>query len=153
LITQTKRFKAAVGLAGLSDLISNYGIFDARSRYSFGGSSFFSSWSEGGQGRMGVPIWEDRLQWIENSPIFYLNKVTTPLLMLHGDLDFVSLAQAEEVFSGLKRLEKQAELVRYFGEGHVLSKPANIRDSWQRIAAWFDKHLKPSDKKSTDRKN
>ncbi len=153
LITQTKRFKAAVALAGLSDLISNYGIFDARSRYSFGGASFFSSWSEGGQGRMGVPIWEDRLQWIENSPIFYLNKVTTPLLMLHGDLDFVSLAQAEEVFSGLKRLEKQAELVRYFGEGHVLSKPANIRDSWQRIVAWFDKYLKPSDGKKPDQKN
>ena len=143
LITQTKRFKAAVALAGLSDLISNYGIFDARMRYGLGGSSFFSSWSEGGQGRMGVPIWEDRLQWIENSPIFYLNKVETPLLLLHGDLDFVSLAQAEEVFSGLKRLEKEVELVRYFGEGHVLSKPANIRDSWRRIVAWFDKFLKP----------
>ena len=153
LITQTKRFKAAVALAGLSDLISNYGIFDARSRYSFGGSSFFSSWSEGGQGRMGVPIWEDRLQWIENSPVYYLNKVTTPLLMLHGDLDFVSLAQAEEVFSGLKRLEKQVELIRYFGEGHVFSKPANIRDSWQRIVVWFDKHLKPLNKEIPDQKN
>jgi dipeptidyl aminopeptidase/acylaminoacyl peptidase len=52
------------------------------------------------------------------------------LLLLHGDLDFVSLAQAEEVFSGLKRLGKEAEFIRYFGEGHVLSKPANIRDSW-----------------------
>jgi dipeptidyl aminopeptidase/acylaminoacyl peptidase len=145
LITQNHRFKAAVALAGLSDLISNNGIFDARRRYSFGGSSFTSSWSEGGQGRMGVPIWEDRFQWVENSPIFYLNKVETPLLMLHGDLDFVSLAQAEEVFSGLKRLEKDAELVRYFGEGHVLSKPANIRDSWQRIVAWFDKHLRKPD--------
>jgi len=142
LVTQTKRFKAAVALAGLSDLVSNYGIFDARMRYGFGGSSFFSSWSEGGQGRMGVPVWEDRLQWVENSPIFYLNRVETPLLLLHGDLDFVSLAQAEEVFSGLKRLDKEAEFVRYFGEGHVLSKPANIRDSWQRIVAWFDKHLK-----------
>lgn len=144
LVTQTKRFKAAVALAGLSDLISNYGIFDARMRYGLGGSSFFSSWSEGGQGRMGVSPWEDRLQWIENSPIYYLNKVETPLLLLHGDLDFVSLAQAEEVFSGLKRLGKEVEFVRYFGEGHVLSKPANIRDSWQRIAAWFDKHLRPS---------
>jgi dipeptidyl aminopeptidase/acylaminoacyl peptidase len=151
LITQTKRFKAGVALAGLSDLISNNGIFDARRRYSFGGSSFFSSWAEGGQGRMGVPIWEDRFQWIENSPIFYLNKVETPLLMLHGDLDFVSLTQAEEVFSGLKRLEKEVEFVRYFGEGHVLSKPANIRDSWRRIVAWFDKHLRqPAKTKSSE---
>ena len=142
LITQTPIFKAAVALAGLSDLISNYGVFDARWRYSLGGSAHFSSWSEGGQGRMGVPPWEDRMQWIENSPIFYLNKVKTPLLLLHGDLDFVSIQQAEEMFSGLKRLEKEAELVRYFGEGHVLSKPANIRDSWHRIVSWFDTYLK-----------
>ena len=93
---------------------------------------------------MGVPPWDDRLQWIENSPIYYLNRVETPLLLIHGDLDFVSLAQAEEMFSGLKRLEKEVEFVRYFGEGHVLSKPANIRDSWQRIVGWFDKHLKPA---------
>lgn len=98
---------------------------------------------------MGVPIWEDRLQLIENSPIFYLNRVTTPLLMLHGDLDFVSLAQAEEVSSGLARLEKEGEFVRYLGESHVLSKPANIRDSWQRIADWFDKHLGPPSKENT----
>lgn len=143
LITQTNRFKSAVALAGLSDLISNYGIFDARRRYNTGGSATFSSWAEGGQGRMGVPPWDDRLQWIENSPIYFLNRVESPLLLLHGDLDFVSLAQAEQMFSGLKRLKKEVEFVRYFGEGHVLSKPVNIRDSWQRIVAWFDKHLKP----------
>ena len=142
LITQTTRFKSAVALAGLSDLISNYSVFDARMRYSIGGSSSFSSWAEEGQGRMGVPPWDDRLQWIENSPIYYLNRVETPLLLLHGDLDYVSIGQAEEMFAGLKRLEKEVEFVRYFGEGHVMSKPANIRDSWRRIVAWFDKHLK-----------
>ncbi|MCB8933015.1 MAG: prolyl oligopeptidase family serine peptidase [Fimbriimonadaceae bacterium] len=149
LITQTNRFKAAVALAGISDLISNSGIFDARTRYSFGGASFFSSWSEAGQGRMGVPLWEDRLRWVENSPVFHLNNVETPLLMLHGDLDFISIAQAEEVYSGLVRLGKEAEFVRYFGEGHVLSKPINIRDSWHRIVDWFDRLLKPEMKLNT----
>lgn len=142
LITQTGIFQAAVALAGISDLISNYGVFDARHRYTGGGSSFFSSWSEGGQGRMGTPPWDDSLQWVENSPVFYLDRVTTPLLLIHGDLDFVAIQQAEEMFSGLKRLGKEAEFVRYFGEGHVLSKPVNIRDSWHRIVTWFDRHLK-----------
>lgn len=142
LITQTKRFKAAISMGGMCDLVSNYGIFNASLRYSNGGSSFTASWSEGGQGRMGVPLWEDRFQWIENSPIFYLNRVETPLLILHGDLDLVSIQQSEEMFSGLKRLNKEVELVRYFGEGHVLSKPANIRDAWHRIVTWFDMHLK-----------
>jgi dipeptidyl aminopeptidase/acylaminoacyl peptidase len=91
---------------------------------------------------MGCTPWEDRLQWIENSPVFYLNKVDTPLLLLHGDLDSVSIQQAEEMFSGLKRLNKTVEFARYWGEGHVFKKPANIRDSWHRIVAWFDTYLK-----------
>jgi dipeptidyl aminopeptidase/acylaminoacyl peptidase len=91
---------------------------------------------------MGTPPWDDSLQWVENSPVFYLDRVTTPLLLIHGDLDFVAIQQAEEMFSGLKRLGKEAEFVRYFGEGHVLSKPVNIRDSWHRIVTWFDRHLK-----------
>jgi dipeptidyl aminopeptidase/acylaminoacyl peptidase len=132
-----------VALAGLSDLISNFGTFDARQRHTAGWSPFSASWSEGGQGRMGVKIWDDPLQWIENSPVFHLDQVSTPLLLLHGDLDAVPIQQAEEMFSGLKRLDKEVELVRYFGEGHVLSKPANIRDSWHRIADWFDRHLAP----------
>ncbi len=142
LITQTGIFQAAAALAGISDLISNYGVFDARYRYTGGASSFFSSWSEGGQGRMGTPPWNDRMRWVENSPVFYLDRITTPLLLIHGDLDFVAIQQAEEMFSGLKRLGKEAEFVRYFGEGHVLSKPVNIRDSWHRVAAWFDRYLK-----------
>ena len=43
---------------------------------------------------------------------------------------------------GLYRQGKRAEFVRYWGEGHVLESPANIRDMWQRIFAWFDSFSK-----------
>ena len=142
LITQTRIYKAAVSMAGLTDLISHYLIFDSRFRYTTGGTGGHMSWAEAGQGRMGVTLWEDRFQYIENSPIFYLDKVDTPLLIIHGDLDVCPIQEAEEMYTGLKRLGKEVEFARYFGEGHVLSKPANIRDSWQRIVAWFDKHLR-----------
>lgn len=142
LITQTSRFKAAVSMAGISDLVSHYLVFIPRSRYTTGGSLGHMSWAEEGQGRMGVPLWDDRLQYIENSPIFFLDKVETPLLLIHGDLDGVTIQEAEEMFSGLKRLDKTVEFVRYFGETHVFNKPANIRDSWHRIVDWFDKHLR-----------
>ena len=141
LITQTDRFKAAVSMAGISDLISIYGEFRVDWRYTGEGSSFYR-WAESGQGHMGCTPWEDRLQWIENSPVFYLNNVETPLLLLHGDLDSVSIQQAEEMFSGLKRLNKTVEFVRYFGDRHILKKPANIKDSWRRIIVWFDKYLR-----------
>lgn len=142
LITQTKRFKAAVSMASISDLINQYGAFGGRERYTKNEPGLSADWAEGGQGRMGVPLWEDRLQYIENSPIFYLDKVETPLLLIHGDLDFISMSQPEEMYSGLKRLNKTVEFARYWGEGHVFSKPANIRDSWHRIVAWFEKYLK-----------
>lgn len=141
LITQTSRFKAAVSMAGISDLVSHYLQFIPRFRYTTGGSLGHMSWSEEGQGRMGVPLWDDRLQYIENSPIFYLDKVETPLLLIHGDLDGCTIQEAEEMFSGLKRLDKTVEFVRYFGETHVFNKPVNIRDSWHRIVGWFDKHI------------
>ncbi len=140
LITRTTRFKAAVSMAGLSNLISHYGDFDARRRHR-AGKSTAPNWAEQGQVRMGVPIWDDPWNYVENSPVFRLEKVETPLLLIHGDLDFVGIQQAEQVFTGLDRLGKTVELARYFGEGHVFSKPANIRDSWQRIVAWFDQHL------------
>jgi dipeptidyl aminopeptidase/acylaminoacyl peptidase len=55
----------------------------------------------------------------------------------HGDQDFISIAQAEEMFSALRRVGKAAEFVRYWGEGHILSSPANIKDAWQRIFRWL----------------
>ncbi|MGH9905229.1 MAG: alpha/beta hydrolase family protein, partial [Pyrinomonadaceae bacterium] len=147
LITQTHRFRAAVAMAGLTDLISNYGIFDARNRYdevsqSNSANYFFRSfWSEGGQGRMANPPWKDMGRYLRNSPLGYVERVETPVMIIHGDLDFVSIQQPEQFFSALFRQGKRAEFVRYWGEGHVLSSPANIRDMWYRIYAWFDEFL------------
>ncbi len=62
----------------------------------------------------------------------------TPLLIIQGDRDYVPVQQGEEVFTALYRQGKRAEFVRYWGEGHVLESPANIRDMWQRILAWFE---------------
>ena len=42
------------------------------------------------------------------------------------------------MFTALKRQNKRAEFVRYWGEGHTLNSPANIRDLWARVFAWFD---------------
>ena len=78
LITRTTRFKAAVSMAGLSNLISHYGDFDARRRHR-AGKSTAPNWAEQGQGRMGVPIWDDPWNYVENSPVFRLEKVETPL--------------------------------------------------------------------------
>lgn len=142
LVTQTDRFAAAVSLAGLSNLISLYGQFDARQRYGdYPQENLFQmALSESAQIRMGGPPWEELNRYMRNSPIFQVDRVNTPLMIVQGDIDYVAIQQGEEFFNGLYRQGKRARFVRYWGEGHVLESPANIRDMWQRIFEWFDQY-------------
>jgi len=140
LITQTHRFKAAVAIAGLSNLTSGYGQFSPATRYDdYPHENAYS------QARiietalhLGSPPWKDIGRYLRNSPIFYVDRVQTPLMIIHGDMDSVPIEQAEEFFRGLYRQGKRAEFVRYWGEGHVIESPANICDMWERIFAWFE---------------
>ena len=141
LITQTTRFQAAIALAGISDLLSLYGTFDARTRYdSTGRQDPPGMWNIEGMG-MGGPPWTDLERYTRNSPIAYVSRVQTPLLIMQGDLDYVPIQQGEEFFSALYRQHRRAEFVRYWGEDHILNSSANIRDMWQRIYAWLDRYL------------
>ena len=144
LVTQTTRFQAAVALAGLSDLASLYAQFDARQRYDAFPQEdlFYMFLAESGQERLGNPPWKDFGRYIRNSPIFYVDRVQTPLMIIQGDMDYVAMQQGEQFFMSLYRQNKRAQFLRYWGEGHVLEGPANIRDMWQRIYAWFDEFLK-----------
>ena len=140
LVTQTDRFAAAVSLAGLANLISLYGQFDARMRYEDHPHEdlFRMALSESAQIRMGGPPWEELNRYLRNSPIFQADRVNTPLMIVQGDMDYISIQQGEEFFNSLYRQGKRARFVRYWGEGHVLQSPANIRDMWQRVFEWFD---------------
>ena len=140
LITQTPRFAAAVSSAPISNLISFYGHLTE------GGDSPWVTWAEQSQGKMGGSLWEFRERYIENSPIFFLDKVETPLLLIVGVLDNDAVPQAGEMFSGLRRLGKKAVLARYEGEGHTpqQGRYPNVVDYWQRVLTWFDEHLSES---------
>lgn len=144
LIAQTNRFKAAVSLAGFVELTSLYGSFDARFRYGDDAHErgFLMSLFERGSLRMGGPPWKDPERYRRNSPLTYVEKIETPLMIIQGDLDLVPIQQGEELFSALFRLGKQARFVRYWGEGHAIQNPANLRDMWDRIFSWYDRFLK-----------
>lgn len=140
LITQTHLFRAAVAVSGFCNLTSLYGLFDARQRYDeFVHEDLFqATLAELGQLRMANPPYRDLVRYVRNSPLFAIEQVQTPLMIVQGDLDYVPIQQGEEFFQGLYRLGKRADFVRYWGEGHSLSSPANIRDLWQRIFSWFE---------------
>jgi dipeptidyl aminopeptidase/acylaminoacyl peptidase len=139
LIAQSPRFKAAVMRAGMGDLFGGYG------QLAPDGTNYGLAWAESGQGRMGGSPWEFRERYLENSPIFYLDRVKTPLLIIHGEKDdAVPVFLADQVFTALRRLGKPVTYVRYAGEDHwegAWSYPNQV-DSLTRILAWFDKHLK-----------
>ena len=146
IIGQTDRFKAAVATAGLYNLASAYGVFpvtermDAEMESAWWGTRL--EWAETLQGGMAEPPWRDVDRYMRNSPLMHVDAIDTPFLMMHGDLDSVSMTQAEEMFTALYRLNKDAVFVRYWGEGHVFNSPANIRDMWRRKIDWYDTHLR-----------
>jgi dipeptidyl aminopeptidase/acylaminoacyl peptidase len=139
LITQTTRFRAAVTSAGIYDLISYYGQMGPD------GDALAVGMFEEGQFLLGGPPWEFTMRYLENSPMTHLDRVRTPVLMVHGALDFIPVAQANEFFVGLRRLGREVVYVRYEGEGHWQGDwgYANVVDYWDRVLGWFDKHIGP----------
>jgi dipeptidyl aminopeptidase/acylaminoacyl peptidase len=144
MLTQTPRFKAAVAYAAPSDLFSLWGEFQPSLRVdpSEGLSPpYAAGWTEDLQGAMHAPPWADPQRYLRNSPAWRAGAITTPLLIFHGDQDSIPLGQAEEMFSGLLRQNKDALLVTYWGEGHVVRSPGNLRDLYARGFAWLDRYL------------
>jgi dipeptidyl aminopeptidase/acylaminoacyl peptidase len=139
LLVQTKRFKAAVDIDGFGDLTGAYGQMDLE------GGSFLAVIAEQGRGSMAGTPWEYGARYIENSPITYLDRVETPVLIIHGTEDVtVAPFLGDQVFVGLRRLNKKAEYAKYTGEDH--SPPywsyKNQLDLSKRLIRWFDEHLK-----------
>ena len=138
LLTQTDRFQVAAISAVYANLTSVYGALDEH------GHSKWLGWCESGQFRVGGSLWARRDSYIENSPLFYLDRVTTPLLIGSGTLQAEEPAQAGEVFSALRRLGQRVELRLYEGMDHappIWSEP-NHRDFVERAVQWFDTYLK-----------
>lgn len=153
LVTYTNRFRAAIALAGLSDLVSLYGSFRSGRRYDdFAHEDlFWVGLSESGQIRMGNAPWRDLWRYLRNSPVHYVERVQTPVMIVQGDIDYVPMQQGEAFFAALYRMGKKASFIRYWGEGHVIESPANVRDMWNRIFGWLDEHLAGPDPVSAER--
>jgi len=143
-IAQSQHFKAAVALSGLSDLISKWETMPALYR-AMPEEGLHNNWSSGsvesGQEALQVPPWVDPSRYIRNSPLFVADHIQTPLLLAHGDQDVIPLPQSEAMFSALYRQNKDAMLVTYFGEGHLITNPGNVRDLYSRAFAFLDAYI------------
>jgi len=137
LITRTNLFKAAEAGAPVANMISAYGGI----RWESGLSRMFQY--EKSQTRLGGSLWEKPLLFIENSPIFFADKIQTPLLLLHNDADgAVPWYQGIEMYMAMRRLNKPVWMLNYNGEPHWPVKRENRMDFQIRMKQFFDRYLK-----------
>ncbi|WP_170067692.1 S9 family peptidase [Neolewinella xylanilytica] len=136
LATKTDLFAAIESGAPVVNMFSAYGGI----RWGSGRSRQFQY--ERTQSRIGGTIWEYPLRYIENSPLFFTDKINTPILILHNDEDSaVPWYQGIEWFTALRRLGKPAWMLNYRGEPHWPVKPPNRADFQTRMAQFFDYYL------------
>lgn len=140
LITHSRIFAAACEAAGVSDQVSGYNQLSFQSGKAR--QEFYELQSQGSPYGLGVTPWTCPDLYIANSPVFYITNVTTPLLMMHGNLDnAVPFAQAIEMFLSMKRAGKKVWLLQYKNADHILS-GNDARDYTVRMKQFFDFYLK-----------
>ncbi|HEU0177699.1 MAG TPA: prolyl oligopeptidase family serine peptidase [Blastocatellia bacterium] len=137
MVTQTNRFKAAAPGALVGNMTSAYsGI-----RWGTGLPRQFQY--ERTQSRIGGSLWEYPMRFIENSPVFYAQRVQTPILSIHNDNDdAVPWYQGIEFYLALRRLNKEIYMFSYNGEPHGLRRRPNQKDYTRRLQEFFDHFLK-----------
>jgi dipeptidyl aminopeptidase/acylaminoacyl peptidase len=127
IVTQTRRFKAASAGASLSDLADTFYL------------------SEGGEFMIDYfkRPWENRESYVAHSPLTFADRVATPLLIQHGEVDpRVPIAGAWKFYKTLKAMGKTVELEIYPRGGHVLREPMQQREQMRRNLEWFTKWVK-----------
>jgi dipeptidyl aminopeptidase/acylaminoacyl peptidase len=137
VITRTDIFRCAVAGAPVSNMTSAYsGI-----RWASGMARQFQY--EQSQSRIGASLWERRDLYIENSPVFFADRIRTPLLIIHGDDDgAVPWYQSIELYLAMRRLGKDCVFLQYRGEPHHPQKYPNKLDWFKKMKEYFDHYLK-----------
>jgi len=133
LQTKTDIFAAAVSHAGISDITSYWG--EGYWGYAYSGAASAESYP-----------WNNKDLYVGQSPLFFADKINTPLLLLHGDVDTnVPVGESIQMFTALKILGKPVELITVAGEDHhIIDYDKRIR--WNNsIFAWFAKWLQDDD--------
>ena len=126
IVTQTGRFKAASAGASVTDLSDNFYLSE--------GGVFMADYFK--------RPWENREGYAAHSPLTFADRVTTPLLMQHGEVDpRVPISGAWKFYRTLKAMGKTVELEIYPRGGHVLREPMQQREQMRRNLEWFEKWI------------
>jgi len=130
LATKTDIFSASIAHAGISNLTSYWG--EGWWGYLYSGEASKNSFP-----------WNNNKLYSDHSPVFHADKVTTPMLLLHGDSDTnVPVGESLTMYTALKLLNKDVELIEYKDANHQIFARDKRFDWWNTMLAYFDKKLK-----------
>ena len=136
------RFAAIIARNGWADLTSHYfgppGIYSILDPDYFGSEFIRYEAEAGSEFSIGQTPFDAPEAFYRNSPVLLAKQIDAPVLLMHSDMDSFSMDQFDEMYSALLRAGKDARYVRYWGEGHGPSSPANIRDMWARFDAFME---------------
>ncbi len=136
LIGRTNLFAAAASSAGTSDFISLATNFQSYT-HSAHNTVCTNQW------RMDNSIWTNRSPYLDNSPLFLADNVTSPLLIMHNTVDpAVPWSQSFEYFTALRYLKKKVWMLQYDNSGHTLNDERDKYDYTIRLHQFFDHYLK-----------
>jgi dipeptidyl aminopeptidase/acylaminoacyl peptidase len=140
IIGHTDRFRAACSERAVNNPHSMIGTSDI--------GHYFQEWESG------CAPWDNPEWYLERSPLTYVKRITTPLLIIHGEDDLrCPIEQAEQLFVALKKLRKEVRFVRFPQEHHEMTrsgKPRHRLERFRIILEWFDRYLTPDAATSTD---
>lgn len=130
LATKTDIFAASMSHAGISNLTSYWG-------------EGWWGFAYSGEASKGSFPWNNPELYTEQSPVYRADKVTAPMLLLHGDADTnVPPGESHIMYTALKLLGKDVELVEYYGQDHHIIGRDTRLHWWATYMSWFDKYLK-----------
>jgi dipeptidyl aminopeptidase/acylaminoacyl peptidase len=129
-VSHSDRFRAAVTMRSVVDMESFFGTSDIGPRFTVS--------------QLNAKPWEEAERLASFSPLTYVDRIQTPLLILHSDEDLrCPIEQAEQLFTALKFLGREVELVRFEGQNHDLSRSGHPRSRvirLQKILGWFQRY-------------
>jgi dipeptidyl aminopeptidase/acylaminoacyl peptidase len=130
LATKTDVFSASISHAGISNLTSYWG-------HGWWGYGYSGVATKGG-----FP-WNKTDFYTQQSPVFAADKISTPLLLIHGDADTnVPVGESHQMYTALKLLDKDVELIEFQGDDHHINSRERRLRWWKTILAYFDMKLK-----------
>ncbi|MBO9727314.1 MAG: S9 family peptidase [Chitinophaga sp.] len=136
LVTRTGLFAAACSASGMADWVSGYGSLQ-------GHGASLQGMYEVGQFRMGGTLWELKDKYIKNSPVFSVDKISTPILLMHTQNDDICpFSNIVEFFTALRRLHKRSWMLVYPGNHGISGSEA--KDYSIRMKQFFDHYLMDS---------